>query len=181
MSRASEKSFLALFLVAAALALLSAVAQAGVGMTQIAGTEGDGPVTVFYPSSGEEKVVKRGPFTFNLAEDGVPVRGNGRLVMVSHGSGGWALGHADLARALVHAGFVVATLEHQGDNYKDMSAVGPKSWKRRPQEISRAIDAVAQDARFAPLLKLDKVGMYACRRAGIRRSAWPVGAGRPRA
>jgi len=41
-----------------------------------------------------------------------------------------------------------------------LSAVGPDSWKRRPAEVSRAIDAVGQDARFAPLLALDKVGMY---------------------
>ena len=32
--------------------------------------------------------------------------------------------------------------------------------QRRPHEVSRAIDAVAQDRRFAPLLVLDKVGMY---------------------
>jgi predicted dienelactone hydrolase len=30
----------------------------------------------------------------------------------------------------------------------------------RPAEVSRAIDAVARDSRLAPLLALDKVGMY---------------------
>ena len=49
---------------------------------------------------------------------------------------------------------------HRGDNYGDMSEIGPPSWRRRPAEVSRAIDAVARDARFAPLLALDKVGMY---------------------
>jgi predicted dienelactone hydrolase len=68
--------------------------------------------------------------------------------------------HSDLARALVEAGFVVALPEHRGDNFKDTSAVGPESWKRRPLEVSRAIDVVGADPRFAPLLSLDKVGMY---------------------
>src|SRR6266852_3389148 len=149
----------ALFLLAAALAL-PAAAQAAVGVTEIAGKDGGGPVTVFYPSSGEAQPLKRGPFTLNFALQGAPLRGNGRLVVVSYGSGGSPWVHSDLARALVEGGFVVAVPEHRGDNYKDLSAVGPESWKRRPAEVSRAIDAVGPDPRFAPFLALDKVGMY---------------------
>jgi len=148
----------AAFLLAAALAL-PATAQAAVGVTEIASKDGD-PVTVFYPSSAEEKPLKRGPFTLNFASQGAPLRGNKRLIIVSHGSGGSPWPHSDLARALVESGFVVAVPEHRGDNYKDLSATGPESWKRRPAEVSRAIDAVGQDPRFAPLLALDKVGMY---------------------
>jgi predicted dienelactone hydrolase len=148
-------------LLAAALALLSVAAQAAfVGVTQIAGKDGDGPVTLFYPSSGEAKEVKRGPFMLKLAAEGAPVRGNGRLVVVSHGSGGSPWVHADVARALVDAGFMVAMPEHRGDNFKDFSTPGPESWKRRPAEVSHAIDAVGKDPRFASLLALDKVGMY---------------------
>ena len=155
---ASSRNLPAVFLLAAALAL-PAAAQAAVGVTEIASKEGD-PVTVFYPSSAEEKPLKRGPFTLDLAWQGAPVRGNGRLVVVSHGTGGSAWVYSDLARALVESGFVVASPLHRGDNYKDLSAAGPESWKRRPAEMSRAIDALGQDARFAPLLALDKVGMY---------------------
>jgi predicted dienelactone hydrolase len=61
---------------------------------------------------------------------------------------------------LVQDGFVVAMPEHRGDNYKDHSTPGPESWRRRPEEVTRAIDAVGQDPRFKPLLRLDKVGMY---------------------
>ena len=137
-----------------------AAALAAVGVTEIAGKDGSGPVTVFYPSSSEEQPLKRGPFTLDFAWQGAPVRGNGRLVVVSHGSGGSPWVHSDLARTLVESGFVVASPEHRGDNYKDLSAVGPESWKRRPAEVSRAIDVVGQDPRFAPLLALDKVGMF---------------------
>jgi len=149
----------AVFLLAAALAL-PAAAPAAVGVTEIAGKDGSSPVTVFYPSSAEAQPLQRGPFTLQFAEQGAPVRGNGRLVVVSHGSGGAPWPHSDLARALVESGFVVAMPEHRGDNTKDASAAGPESWKRRPAEVSRAIDAVGQDPRFAPLLALDKVGMY---------------------
>jgi predicted dienelactone hydrolase len=68
--------------------------------------------------------------------------------------------HANLARSLVEAGFVVAMPEHRGDNYKDDSRPGPDSWALRPAEVSRAIDGVGRDSRFAPLLQLDRVGVY---------------------
>jgi len=145
---------------AAILALFAVTAHAAIGVMQIAGTEGDGKVTVFYPSSSEEQLVKEGPFSFRVARGGAPQRGNGRLVVISHGSGGVPAVHFDLARALVENGFVVAFPTHRGDNYNDPGTPGPESWKRRPLEVSHAIDAVAQDVRFAPLLALDKVGMY---------------------
>ncbi len=148
-------SLLALFL-----ALWCATARATVGLTELRGLEGDGPVTVFYPSSSAAAELKRGPFTLQVAQNGAPTRGNGRLVVLSHGSGGNPWVHSNLARTLVEARFVVAMPEHRGDNFRDPSTPGPESWKRRPAEVSRAIDAVAHDARFAPLLSLDKVGVY---------------------
>jgi predicted dienelactone hydrolase len=144
----------------AALALLSGLAQAGMGLGRIAATESDGPVTVYYPSSAEARPVQRGPFTLELAVDGPAVRGNGRLVVISHGSGGAPWVHANLARSLVAAGFVVAMPEHRADNSRDDSNPGPDSWTMRPAEVSRAIDSVGRDPRFAPLLALDKVGLY---------------------
>jgi predicted dienelactone hydrolase len=136
-------------------------AQAGTGLLQLppAGA-GDGPVTVFYPTADADSVVQRGPFTLQLAPNAAPARGNGRLVVVSHGSGGNPWVHADLARALVAAGFVVAMPLHHGDNASDPSTPGPQSWKLRPAEVSRAIDAVQHDARFALLLAFDRVGMF---------------------
>ncbi|MFY9317592.1 MAG: dienelactone hydrolase [Burkholderiales bacterium] len=148
------------FAAGALLGLLGAAAQAATGLAELAGLAGDGPVTVFYASSDAAQPVKRGPFELNVAWQGAPVRGNGRLVVVSHGSGGSPWVHADLAQALVAAGFVVALPEHAGDNYKDTSGIGPASWRKRPAEVTRAIDAIGKDARFAPLLKLDRVGVY---------------------
>ena len=140
---------------------LVSLAQADVGLMEIRGAgEADGPVTLFYPSKSGAQPVQRLGFTWPLAWQGEPVRGNGRLVVISHGSGGSPWVHADLAIALAQAGFVVALPEHAADNYRDGSAPGPDSWKRRPLEVSRAIDAVAADARLAPLLALDRVGMF---------------------
>ncbi len=120
----------------------------------------DAPMTLFYPTEAPAHPLQRGPFTLTLAPDSAPVRGNGRLVVISHGSGSPPWVQADLARSLVEAGFVVALPEHQGDNPRDPSHPGPDSWARRPLEVSRAIDTLGRDPRFASLLALDKVGVY---------------------
>jgi predicted dienelactone hydrolase len=142
------------------LACLVAPSLADTGLMEVPGLEGDGPVTVFYPTDTKAVALKRGPFTLQVAQEAAPRRGNGRLVIVSHGSGGNPWVHGNLAAALVEAGFVVAMPEHRGDNFKDRANPGPPSWKRRPAEVSRAIDAVARDPRFAALIAADKVGVY---------------------
>ncbi|KQW58205.1 alpha/beta hydrolase family protein [Variovorax sp. Root411] len=159
------------------LALWSGWAQASMGLAELPATaDGDGPVTVFYPSADPARPARRGRFTLDVAPQGAPVRGNGRLVVVSHGSGGAPWVHADLARSLVGAGFIVAMPEHKADNYKDDSNPGPDSWAMRPAEVSRAIDAVGRDVRFAPLLRLDRVGMYGMSAGG--HTALSLGGGR---
>ena len=64
------------------------LAHAGMGLSQIPATADDGPVTLYYPSSDEEQGVQRGRLTLKLAPEGAPAKGNGRLVVISHGSGG---------------------------------------------------------------------------------------------
>jgi predicted dienelactone hydrolase len=148
------------FLAASLLSLAAACAQAGMGLAELPGLQGDGPVTVFYRTAAPEQVTRRGVFDLMLAPDAAPERGNGRLIVISHGSGGAPWVHTDLARALVEAGFTVALPRHARDHARDPSEPGPASWKLRPGEVSRAIDAVAADARFAPLLTVDRVGVF---------------------
>ena len=137
-----------------------AVADGQVGFAQIDTVADRGRVIVLYPTVATGSPVEHGPFHAMVVVDAPLARGNGRLVVISHGSGGSAWVHFDLARTLVGAGFVVAVPEHRGDNARDDAHPGPDSWTIRPIEISRAIDTVAADGRFAPSLALDKVGLY---------------------
>lgn len=144
----------------AALAALAAPAFAATGLTTLPATEQDHPVTVYYPSAAAARTLQLGRMSIEVAKEAVPVRGNGRLIVISHGSGGSPWVHADLARTLVEAGFVVAMPQHRGDSHRDDGTPGPESWKLRPLEVSRTIDSIGRDPRFAPLLRLDRVGVY---------------------
>ena len=121
---------------------------------------GGGLVTVFYPSSDPETPSMQGPFRLAWAANGQVSKGNGRLIVISHGSGGSPWVHADLARVLVQRGFTVAMPQHAGDNYLDPAEPGPASWIKRPIEVSEAIDVVAGSQRLAAALRLDSVGLF---------------------
>ena len=70
--------------------------------------------------------------------DGEAEAGPRPLIVISHGNGGHAQGHADTAEALAAAGFVVAALTHPGDNWRDDS--GQTRLSDRPGHVSLLID-----------------------------------------
>ncbi|EHR73561.1 putative dienelactone hydrolase [Burkholderiales bacterium JOSHI_001] len=137
------------------------------GITVLPAQGEDEPVTLYYPSSSPAAPVQHGFYRLNAAPDGAPLRGNGHLVLISHGTGGSGMVHTDLARTLVAAGFTVATPLHRGDNWRDHRVGTFDSPKIRPQEVSRAIDAVARDPRFSPLLDFQRVGVYGMSAGGF--------------
>ena len=141
------------------LALLAQAQSPTLGYLQLP-QPGGGLVTVFYPSSDPEASSVQGPFTLSWAAGGAVAQGNGRLVVISHGSGGSPWVHVDLARVLVQRGFTVALPQHAGDNVLDPSEPGPASWIKRPTEVSAAIDAVAASPPLARTLRFDAVGLF---------------------
>ncbi len=143
----------------AATYLSTSCCYAAMGLTVITPAQA-GTVTVFYPTAQATMQVQRGSFTLEAAVDGAPQHGNGRLIILSHGSAASPWVYTDLASALVKAGFIVALPEHAGDNYHDQTKVGPASWKQRPLEISQAIDTMLSDARFGSLFDAQKVGLW---------------------
>ena len=120
----NRKSLLTI-LSAASLSLgASAAAQAQVGMTTYHVQAR--PVTLIYPTQLASTPVTFGPFTLAVAMNAAPSPGRHRLIVMSHGTGGSPVPDHALAAALVRAGFVVAQLLHEGDNYLDQRLAGPE-------------------------------------------------------
>jgi predicted dienelactone hydrolase len=96
-------------------------------------------VGIWYPSNAAPSPKPAGPFTQQVATDGV-VEGKGLpLIVISHGGGGAYFAHYDTALALAQAGFVVAALTHPGDNNRDEAKFieAPVNW---PRDVSRLLD-----------------------------------------
>jgi predicted dienelactone hydrolase len=83
------------------------------------------------------------------------------LVVLSHGRGGWFGGHHATAASLADAGFVVAAIDHPGDNSQDRSRAGSLSvLVERPADIKRLIDFMLGSWASATKLDRNRVGFF---------------------
>lgn len=80
------------------------------------------------------------------------------LIVISHGNGGDFRSHHDTAQALAEAGFVVATLTHTGDNWRDQSRA--TDILDRPRQLSVLIDYMLTDWDGRAGIDPDRVGAF---------------------
>jgi len=122
---------------------------------------------IWYPCAGEPKHVALGALA--VAEDfglmGVkdcPVTGAKLpLVIFSHGRGGWFGQHHDTAEALADAGFVVAAINHPGDNGNDSSQRDKMSvWASRPADMVRLLDFMLHDWKDKAVIDPARIGFF---------------------
>jgi predicted dienelactone hydrolase len=96
-------------------------------------------------------------FEMLVAGDAPPAGGRFGLIVISHGAGGLAVNHRDLATALASQGYVVAAPTHPRGESNDVS--GPEVWIGRPTQISRIIDTVMEDGALRPHIDGDRIGV----------------------
>ncbi|WP_449225694.1 alpha/beta hydrolase family protein [Azospirillum argentinense] len=152
-------------LVAGVAFLWAGAAAAEVGMRALAFADpadgGIARVVVWYPTDAPETPVRRGPFTFRVAEGAPVAEGRHPLVMLSHGSGGSAFGHADTAMVLARRGYVVAAVHHRGNAFDDDRDAGTeRMWRNRPAQLSAALDHVLADPDLAGRIDGERVGAF---------------------
>ena len=118
------------------------------------------PGYVFYPSAEPSRTTWRGPYELHATPDAPAIPGAKPLVVISHGHGGSDLGHHDLAVYLASHGFVVATLQHPGDNFRDASGDGhPEVMIGRPIQVKATISMLLADPHWKPLIDPDRIGV----------------------
>jgi len=96
-------------------------------------------------------------FEMPVAPNAPPADGTLGLIVISHGSGGLALNHWDLAMALAAHGYVVAAPAHPRGKGNDVS--GDVVWIGRPKQVARVIDAVLADPSLGPHVQRGRVGV----------------------
>nr|WP_246665356.1 dienelactone hydrolase [Rhizobium tropici] len=89
------------------------------------------------------------------------------LIIISHGYGGWYLGHHDTAEALADAGFIVVAINHPHANHDDMSrANGLGVLIERPADIKRTVDFMLDASPDAARIDPQRVGFYGFSQGG---------------
>jgi predicted dienelactone hydrolase len=80
------------------------------------------------------------------------------LVLLSHGTGGSTSSLVWIGEYLAAHGYLVAAVEHFGNAYGNETPEGAIAQWRRPVDLSRALDALLADSRFASRIDANRVG-----------------------
>lgn len=135
-------------------------------------------VLVLYPTEVPSLPVAFGPYTFDVSPDAPLAMGTFALVVVSHGSGGSHLLYRTIATHLAKHGYIVAMLEHAGNNRNDNSLDGThQNLVNRPRHVRLTIDAVIQSAQFRGCVQADNTAIIGHSMGGY--TALAVAGGEP--
>jgi predicted dienelactone hydrolase len=124
-------------------------------------------VVVWYPTDAtarDKPLVIRGLDIFELgrvAQDAPLAAKAARfpLVVISHGSGGSALTMAWLGAALAAHGYIVAAVNHPGNNAGEpYTAKGFSIWWERARDLSETISGMLADAKFGDQIDPERIG-----------------------
>ncbi|MQR01188.1 alpha/beta hydrolase family protein [Glaciimonas soli] len=120
------------------------------------------PAVLFYPTRSPTRLMTMGPFSPVVAFNGVPdlpPNGLKGLILLSHGTGGSLMAHYNLAQRLAQHGYLVAALQHSGDNWNDRSLVlSPNYFSERALQLSRLLDVVLADPQWRDHIPLERIG-----------------------
>lgn len=116
---------------------------------------------IWYPTKAEARDVQVGPVKIQAAPS-APIAGHGLpMIVLSHGTGAGAISHIDTAMAFAHAGYIVVTPMHTGDNFENESIVGQPAWfVDRTRHIVSTIDFMLGDWRGRQNVEKKRIGIF---------------------
>src|SRR5436305_15245127 len=118
------------------------------------------PALVLHPTEALAAPTAFGPYTFDVSPGAPVAEGRFPLVVVSHGNGGSHLVYRTLTTHLARNGYVVAQLEHPGNNRNDNSLEGTyENLVRRPWHVRLTMDAVSLDDRLGAHVQADNAAI----------------------
>ena len=115
---------------------------------------------VFYPAAPTSETTRMGAVVVSAVKDAAPRGVRHPLVLLSHGNGAGRFSHHDTATFLARHGYVVAAIEHPGDNFRDSSGVGTdRVLMGRALQLSALLDFLLQAPASAGLIDSRRVGV----------------------
>lgn len=113
-------------------------------------------LAVWYPSDAPPLVQRLGPFDVEMAKDAPIKAGEYDIVLFSHGYNGFYRNHYLTIQALVNAGYVVVSPQHEADYLLGGSKTAA-ALSYRHFELSKALDAVVSSREFGDHVNAKRV------------------------
>lgn len=136
------------------------------------------PLLLMYPTRQTPHAVAFGPYVMDVSPEAEIAAGQFPLVLISHGSGGSHLLYRSIALHLAAHGYVVAMLEHPGNNRLDNQFMGkPENLKFRPLHLQLAADTLFADPQLAARLQPNRFAVIGHSMGGY--SALALAGGQP--
>lgn len=118
------------------------------------------PALVLYPTNTPSAPTAFGPYTMDVSTDAPVAEGQFPLVVISHGTGSSHLLHRTVGTHLAQHGYIVALLEHYGNNRNNNELADThENLEYRPRHVSLTIDAVTSDAQFSECVQPNNVAI----------------------
>lgn len=115
---------------------------------------------IWYPTDEKASETMLGPFRLRVARDSRIIPGKHPLAVISHGSGGSHMGHRDTAMYLAEHGYVVVSLLHPRNNYKDdADGRSRANWINRPRHVSAVLDWLLNQSEYAAFIDAKRIGV----------------------
>jgi predicted dienelactone hydrolase len=136
-------------------------------------------VLLTYPTEQESQKTAFGPYTLDVREGGEIAAGTYPLVLVSHGSGGSHILYHTVATHLSKNGYIVAMVEHYGNNRNDNSLEeSQENLILRPKHLSLTIDKLLASDYFGKHIDASRIAIYGHSMGGY--AALALSGGTPR-
>lgn len=113
-----------------------------------------------YPCYQASSPIKFGPYTMDVSPDAPICEGQFPLVFISHGNGGSHLIYRSISTYLAKRGFIVAMIEHYGNNRNNNELEYTISnLQFRPRHVSLSIDYLLSQTPFSDHINQNKIAI----------------------
>ena len=118
------------------------------------------PVLIHYPTHKPSRPIAFGAYTMDVSPDAKITEGQFSLVIISHGSGGSHLLYRTISSHLAKNGYVVAMLEHHGNNRNNNQLENTnQNLINRPRHVSLTIDELLCKSRFGKSISVNNIAV----------------------
>jgi predicted dienelactone hydrolase len=139
------------------------------------------PVLIQYPTQQQSSPTSFGPYLMDVSVDAEIMKGQFPLIIISHGNGGSHLIYRTISLFLAKKGYIVAMLEHFGNNRNNNSLENTtKNLQLRPKHVSITIDNLLTDEVFGKSIRAEKIAVIGHSMGGYTALALAGGVARSR-